>query len=299
MDKLIREIRTQDVTSTEVAALFGCSPYKTHFELWHEKRNKTSEVLEENERMQWGLRLQSAIARGVAEDNGWLIREKSEYVRNKDLRIGASFDFEVETPVKALLEIKNVDALQFRDGWIVDGDYLEAPPHIELQVQHQMLVSGIKQAYIGALVGGNKVHLIHRELDDDIAKKIKDKVAAFWDSVDSNREPSPVFPQDADAVIRQHGFASPGKILIAQEGDPVSELVYIYQDVSEVIKRSNEHRDEVKAKILMLIGDHEKVTSKKFTISAGMIGPAHIEYDRDPYRCFRITFKKDKANGVK
>ena len=31
--------RAKDVTSTEVSALFGLSPYMTEFELWHRKAN--------------------------------------------------------------------------------------------------------------------------------------------------------------------------------------------------------------------------------------------------------------------
>ena len=31
--------RTHDLTSTEIAALFGCSPYLTKFELWHRKHD--------------------------------------------------------------------------------------------------------------------------------------------------------------------------------------------------------------------------------------------------------------------
>ena len=31
--------RTEDITSTEVSALFGISPYTTAFELWHRKHD--------------------------------------------------------------------------------------------------------------------------------------------------------------------------------------------------------------------------------------------------------------------
>lgn len=293
MDRQILEIRANDITSTEVSVLFNCCPYKTFFELWHEKRSKAITQIDANERMVWGTRLQSAIARGIAEDNGWLIREKSEYIRTAE-KLGASFDFEVETPVKALLEIKNVDALQFRDGWIVDGDYVEAPPHIELQVQHQMLVSGISRAYIGALIGGNKVILIYRELDSAIAAEIKSRAAAFWETIESNKEPNPVFPEDSAAVISLYNHAEPNKCLLLQEGDEVIGLVERYKEASALVKAHEEAKQEIKAQILMRIGDAEKAVAKGFSISAGMVGPAHVEYDREGYRTFRVNFKKKK-----
>jgi putative phage-type endonuclease len=166
-------LRTQDITSTEISALFNLSPYSTYFELWHRKKEAVVVRLEENERMKWGSRLESAIAEGIAEDHGWIVRRMDEYIRDKDMRIGASFDFSIEewkvgtaTPEyeKGLLEIKNVDSLVFRDGWTQDEDGdLEAPAHIELQVQQQLLLTGRPVVHIGALVGGNKVQMIERQ----------------------------------------------------------------------------------------------------------------------------------------
>ena len=45
-------LRAQDLTSTDVAALFGMSPYKTKFELWHEKRSGERVRIAQNDRAQ-------------------------------------------------------------------------------------------------------------------------------------------------------------------------------------------------------------------------------------------------------
>ncbi len=50
-------MRVQDITSSEISALFGLSPYKTAFELYHEKRAGEVMRIEENTRMKWGKRL--------------------------------------------------------------------------------------------------------------------------------------------------------------------------------------------------------------------------------------------------
>lgn len=63
--------RLDDITSTEVSALFGLSPYSTEFELWHRKKSREVVELASNERMVWGSRLESAIAGGIASDQGW------------------------------------------------------------------------------------------------------------------------------------------------------------------------------------------------------------------------------------
>ncbi len=101
------EMRAQDITSTEISALFGISPYMTLFETWHRHKGNIVSSFEENERSTWGLRLQDSIAKGIAEDEGWKIRRMDEYMRNEKLRAGSSFDFDING--KELLEIKNVD----------------------------------------------------------------------------------------------------------------------------------------------------------------------------------------------
>lgn len=283
-------LRTQDVTSTEIAALFGCSPYLTRYELWHRKKTHQAGSVEATERIKWGSRLQDAIAAGIAEEQGWQIRRMSEYIRLPELRIGASFDFSIEPD--GLLEVKNVDALQYRDGWIVDGSEVEAPAHIELQVQHQMLVSGRQWAYIGALVGGNRLILLRREPIQSVQAAIRQKAAEFWRSVDAGEEPSPIWPEDAETVIKLASYAEPGTVMIGT--DEVTELATEYKRLSEDAKRIDQDREVLKAKILLAIGDSEKVKGDKYTISAGITGEAEISYVRKAYRNFKITWKKEK-----
>lgn len=315
-------LRAKDITSTEAPALFGLSPYCTEFELWHRKREATVVAIEENERMKWGKRLQDAIAAGIAQDNIWAIRRMDEYVRVPELRLGSSFDFRVQAhphllledgkapvpfPHEAgketesdcdddeLLEIKNVDALIFKDKWIVDEDgNVEAPPHIEVQVQHQLLVSNLKRARIGALIGGNKVMLITRDRDDRIVSAIKAKAAAFWKSIDDGIAPAPDFRRDAEFIGQLYGYAEPGRVIDASESADVAALVASYRAAQQAEKKAGEDKEAAKAALLMQIGDAEKVLGPGWSISAGMIGPANIEYERKPYRNFRVNVSKKK-----
>ena len=282
------QLRTKDITSTEVSCLFGCSPYSTKFELWHRKKFGAIVQLKENERMFWGTKLQDAIATSIAEEQCWIIRRMDEYIRNTELRIGSSFDFAISDD--GLLEIKNVDSLAFRDGWLVNGDNIEAPPHIELQVQHQLAVSGKAYAYIGALVGGNTLKLIRREPMPDIIAAIKLKVAEFWKSVDEDIEPSPTFPQDAEAVIQLAQYAEPGKVIAGT--DDLATKAAEYKRLGDEIRERQTVRDTLKAEILMAIGDAEKVKGDGYTISAGITGEADIAYHREAFRNFKITWRK-------
>jgi putative phage-type endonuclease len=297
--------RQRDVTSTESAALFGMSPYMTAFELWHRKHSGTAPEFKSNERMKWGSRLEAAIAHGIAEEQGWEIRPMKEYMRDPDARLGSSFDFVITNlgePVH--LEIKNVDYLAFRDGWIEHDDGgIEAPEHIEMQVQHQMAVSGFRRAFIGAFIGGNRGVVIERERDEDVIRAIRARVAAFWKTVDDGLEPDPVMPDDAEAVIRLNQYAEPGKILDASSDEEIARMVADYKAACSERDAADEQAKIVKADLLKRIGDAEKVLLPGFTISAGMIAdapPTLITADmvgqsyggRKGYRNLRINARK-------
>lgn len=296
--------RLEVVTSTEVSALFDISPYMTRFELWHKKKNKDVGEINENERMKWGTRLQESIALGIGVDNGWEVNPFTEFKKLDGLKIGSSFDYQVLIPMganegeddlTALLEIKNVDALAFRDGWLIDGENIEAPPHIELQVQHQLLVSGYKKAYIGALVGGNKVFLIERTADEEIFEQIKIKVKEFWKSIEDGIEPEPDFKRDSEFISKLYNKADIGSVAYADED--VSNLVALYHHAAATEKVAEKQKDEYKAKILIKIGKTSKVMGETFTISSGEVKEAVIPtYTRKGYRLFKINFKKDGIN---
>ena len=197
--------RAKDVTSTQVAALFDASPYLTHLELWHQKANGYFEEFVADDRVRWGDRLEAAIAAGVAEDLDLIGMEKlADYRRLSTLRLGASYDFEAqnENGLRILVEVKNVDAWEFREKWNGEGDSLMAPPHIELQVQTQlMLHPGAAYSIIAVLVGGNTLHTLRRERDDELAEEIRNRVSAFWRSVEAHQPPPADYVRDADLLL--------------------------------------------------------------------------------------------------
>lgn len=290
-------LRTGYVTSTEMPALFDCSPYSTRFEVWHRKRDKTIIELEKNERMKWGLRLQSAIADGVAEEDGIPVGRIPEFFVNEDLRIGASFDF--NHGPEGILEVKNVDSFAYREGWLVDEEgEVEAPPHIEIQVQQQLYLSKKKYAIIAALVGGNRLVRLHREPDLVVFKEIEKRAQEFWNTVDKGIEPEPDSQRDADLIFRMYAQAMEGKILDATDDEELESLARRYAFAAKQESSFEKEKKAIKAEILMRIGGAEKVIGNGFSISCGTVAAKLIEsYERAAYRSFRVSERKSKEKA--
>ena len=279
-------LREPNLNSTEVGPLFGIEKYATIFELWHYKNKSIQNNFEGNERTAWGLALQDSIAKKVAEDNGWDIRRMDEYMFIPEIKLGSSFDFAIGDD--GIMEIKNVDKFVFLDEWEDNN----CPLHIEMQVQVQLAVSGRKFAVVVALVGGNEAVVIRRDRDEFVISSIKEKVKWFWNTIKEGKEPTPDFKKDYEVISRLYQYAEPEKVLEA--GDDIKLIAIEYKKVSDEIKPLEEKKKELKARLITMINDAEKVIGDGFTISAGMIGEAEIKYTRKAYRDFKMFWKKNK-----
>lgn len=280
------EMRHKNISSTEAPVLYNASPYQTLFEMYHAKRSDDLHLIQENERMVWGNRLQDAIANGVAADKCWVIRPMNEYIALPEYRLGSSFDYMIGEN-EAILEIKNVDSLVFNNKWTED----EAPAHIELQVQTQMLVSGITKCYICALVGGNRIHIIERDYNPKIGESILKQAKKFWAMT---APPSIDFERDAKFIKELYSFAEPNKMI--EPTERLDELAICYKELQKQSKQIESGLEAVKAEMLSIMQDAEKVKGQGYSISAGMVAEAQVSYTRKAYRTFKIFFKKDKTN---
>lgn len=277
-------LRHGNINSTEVSALFDCNKYLTAFQLWHEKRQSDPTYLEESLRMKMGTKFQSAIAEVIAEQESWIIDPMTEYIYSEEYRIGSSFDYKLVNQ-RSILEIKNVDSLIFRNEW-TDEDM---PPHIELQVQQQMLLSGYLKAVVGVCVGGNQIHLYHRDYNNDIGHAILLKVNEFF----LLEEPPPVdYAKDFEYIQSLYQSVTPGQVI--ESTQDMDDVVAAYQSVSEQIKELEARKNQYKAQLLTMIGESEKVKSPYYTISCGMTADAPMNYIRKGFRQFKITPKKIK-----
>lgn len=306
-DQWLKE-RVKDVTSTEVSALYGLSPYKTDFELFHEKRDGLVVEIQDNDRMKWGRNLEPAIAQGVADDQGWKIAKLDVYMRDIDVRMGSSFDYQIvsSSDGPGILEIKNVDWLQFQQKWIDHGnENYEAPEHIELQVQHQLEISGFEWAAIAVLVGGNEAKVLHRNRDRGIGADIRAKVTEFWERVKANRPPNPDYSKDAEFIIKSLATqVNAGEILEADV--ELETMIQEYLIHNRIKSDADAKRKEVQAKILKRIDTAAKVITSFGSLACGEVkGKAGTLVTPDlmgqiigaskGYRNFKFFPKGDKA----
>ena len=265
------ENRLLDVTSTEVSALFNLNPYQTEFELFHQKSEKIAVNIDDNERMAWGRRLEDSIAREFAERNKFKVESFDVYMRNPETRMGSSFDYKITSEKEPMiLEIKNVDSLQYRSKWIEHDEYtIEPPEHIGLQLQHQLEITGYNVGYIVALVGGNTMKVVRSERDPRIGKLLRGKVENFWERIKLGVPPDVDYTRDAQYIMKNLcNQADAGLVLTADEN--MDKLIDEYNAINREYVSLGKQKDAVKAKILERSNNASKIVSVNGTVSCGM-----------------------------
>lgn len=307
--------RKADLTSTEAAALFGASPYTTEYELYHVKAGLLPPAeFEANERMKWGNRLEGAIALGVAEDFGLIVEPFKVYMRVPELRMGSSFDFKIVGLADGftgdesardmfrrlgpgIMEVKNVDGLQFRRTWLDGEEGVEAPPHIEFQVQHQLEVADLGWSLIAPLVGGNKPVPVIRERDLEVGKAIVAKAREFWARVDTKTAPAPDFVNDAGTISKLY-FDNDGSSIDLPEDFRLIQLCQEYKAAAADEKDAKDRKAAAKAEILTIIEAAKTVTTHGFKISAGTRKEVYKAYHREAGERWTITKSVVPAGDV-
>lgn len=191
--------RKQDLTSTDIADLFGCG-YSNYEEFFNRKLHGLESAFIPNKRSGWGKALEPCIAQEFARAYKWNIRKKSEYIRLPDERVGSSFDYEInwlepsgfinglqiEEMKSILMEVKNVGFDAYKRDWIKGFD-IQAPAKIELQIQNELLVSGLSKCMLCVLIGGNEDIVLVREANKKIQDAILLRAEKFWDKIDEAR----------------------------------------------------------------------------------------------------------------
>ncbi len=273
------ENRLLDVTSTEVSALFDVNPYQTEFELYNQKKDKVVINLEDSERMAWGRRLEDSIAQGCAESQGWDVEPFDVYMSDTETRMGSSFDYKITSGADlGIMEVKNVDSMVYRTKWVDDGNgHIEAPPHIEMQLQHQLHVANISWGCIVALVGGNTQKLIIRGRNKEVGDLLEGKVKEFWDRVKAGTPPDIDYLRDSSYIIKSLCNQAEAGVILAADED-MDKLVDDYYAINKEYVSLGKTKDSIKAQILERSQNASKIVSKYGTINCGMTKGSQGKY---------------------
>ncbi|MGF6635089.1 YqaJ viral recombinase family protein [Paraburkholderia sp. MM6662-R1] len=196
-------VRKTGIGGSDAAAAVGLNPYKSQLELWLEKTGRDVDLDKPDSKdtthpVYWGTLLEPIVAAAYTQQTGNKVRKVNAVLRHPKVNFMlANLDREVVgAPDVQILECKTAGefgARAWRDG---------APEYVQLQVQHQLAVTGKQAAHVAVLLCGQKLDVHRIERDDELIAKLIELEARFWTYVETDTPPPADGSDSAGQALR-------------------------------------------------------------------------------------------------
>lgn len=188
------QYRNKGIGSSDAATAAGLNPFKSQLELWMEKTGRiipSQPDMNEDSPLVWGTILEPIVAEHYAKRTDRKVRKVNAILQHQDHPwMLANLDREIvgDDGVQ-ILECKTagMHSAKFWDNGV--------PDYIQLQVMHQLAVTGQQAADVAVLIAGQRLEIFRIERDEDLIERLIKLEKAFWHRVETDTPP----PADASA----------------------------------------------------------------------------------------------------
>jgi len=197
------DVRKKGIGSSDAAAAVGLNPYKSQLELWLEKTGNDAglpkpDPNDETSPLYWGTLLEPIVAAHYTKRTGNRVRRVNAVLQHPTHPwMLANIDREV-------LGDQAVQILECKTAGLHGARLWETgvPEYVQLQVMHQLAVTGKEAADVAVLVCGQelRVHRIGR--DERLIEDLVQIEREFWRRVETRTAPAADGTESADRALR-------------------------------------------------------------------------------------------------
>lgn len=196
-------VRKGGIGSSDAAAAVGLHPYKSALELWLEKTGRDAglpkvDPNDETSPMYWGTLLEPIVAAHYTKRTGHRVRRINAVLQHPDEPwMLANIDREVVGASDVqILECKTAGlngARLWKDG---------VPEYVQLQVMHQLAVTGKRAADVAVLICGQELQIHRIERNETMITQLIALERQFWQHVERDQAPPADGSDSADVALR-------------------------------------------------------------------------------------------------
>jgi predicted phage-related endonuclease len=273
------DLRKNDVTGSEVGALFDVHRYLTPAKLYTLKSGGMVEEQKADAVISRGVKLESFVASEVAAKHPELsIAKGVNYYRDTKNRIGGTpdyifFDKESDSIGKGVLEIKTVgrsDFIRIWRGGDPEGEIIPEPWQL-LQLMTYVYLTDAKFGKFAVLPVGEwepmEVHVVDVPRNNDVIDQIIVRTRRFWDDINEGIEPKFNFEKDAEVIKAMYANVRPGSTVDYRGDEEFRDTVALYNQFSEQEKQYKERKEVMAAKIRVQMGEYEVALADGWDVS--------------------------------
>jgi len=275
------DVRKTGIGGSDVAGLVGISRYATPLSVYMDKMGITPPVAD-NDPMYWGRTLEGVVADEFVKRTGIPVKHYPHVLRSKNHPFMLANVDRLLVHEQAGLECKTANAAAAKD-W----EDNKVPEAYMLQCYHYMIVTGMRKWYVAVLIGGNNFQIRELSWDDELASQLVAREQEFWKMVEDKTPPA-VGGGDVDLMSCLYSAGDNPDLLML--GDAEMALALEYNSASAVEKQAKAAKDEAKAKLCAVMGDHAKAVAGDMKINWSPVSTTRLDTDR---------LKKEKPEIVK
>lgn len=251
-------VRKTGIGSSDAAAAVGLNPYKSPLTVWMEKTGRAHllpaiDVKDDSLPIFWGNLLEPIVAAQYSRRTGHRVRRINAVLQHPDPELHwmlANIDREVVGAEGVqILECKTAGINGAR-SW-ADG----VPEYVQLQVQHQLAVTGKQAADVAVLIGGQKLEVHRIERDDVLIGRLIRLERNFWRYVETDTPPPAGATDSCELALRCLFPADTGSTVDFTENRELSAKFADLQALREKIEALQPLERELKHAIQQAMGD--------------------------------------------
>lgn len=261
-------VRKRGIGSSDAAAAVGLNPYKSQLELWMEKTGRDAELPkidpeDDSTPVYWGSLLEHIVAAQYTRRTGNRIRRVNAVLQHPSTPwMLANLDREViGAPGVQLLECKTAGingAKLWRDG---------VPEYVQLQVMHQLAVTGKHAADVAVLIGGQELRIHRIERDDRLIAQLIELESRFWRMVEEDRAPAADGSDSAQQALQALYPADRGDVLDFSGDLAMSALFSDLLAVRQVLRTQSQLEAQIKQAIQQRMGSASRAVFETGAVS--------------------------------
>ncbi len=251
-------IRKTGIGSSDAAAAVGLNPYKSQLELWMEKTGRDAELPQldpddDTSPAFWGTILEPIVASHYTNKTGNRVRRINAVLQHADPEMSwmlANIDREV-------IGVEDVQILECKTAGI-NGSRLwkeGVPEYVQLQVMHQLAVTGKQAADVAVLLGGQNLEIYRIERDETMIAQLIELERQFWNYVETDTPPPADGSASADTALRCLFPQDQGETVDFSIDEELTQAYETLKQVRDVISEQEKHESALKQKIQQAMGD--------------------------------------------
>ncbi|WP_322026391.1 lambda-exonuclease family protein [Burkholderia sp. BCC1977] len=248
-------VRRTGIGGSDAAAAVGLNPYMSALELWLDKTGRAEGLprpapTDITSPTYWGTLLEPIVAAVYTQQTGNKVRKVNAVLRHPSIPwLLANIDREI-------VGVRDVQILECKTAGEFGARLWRdrVPEYVQLQVQHQLAVTGKTAAHVAVLLCGQALEVHRIDRDDALIGRLIELETQFWRFVESDTPPPADGSDSADRALR-HLYPGHGETIDFTDDRRLSSVFADLVAVRAEIETRQQLEAQFKQTIQQAMGD--------------------------------------------